>query len=93
VAALLREHGLARVAWCARGFDAIASDPHAVVARIERGLAPGAIVLAHEGSPHGRNLEAMTLLLQRLEALGYGTVLPEDLETAEAAPALSCKAP
>jgi peptidoglycan/xylan/chitin deacetylase (PgdA/CDA1 family) len=93
VAAPLREHGLARVAWCARGFDAIASDPRAVVARIERGLAPGAIVLAHEGSPHGRNLEAMTLLLQRLEALGYGTVLPEDLEAAEAAPALLCKAP
>ena len=36
VAAPLRSHGLARVAWSARGFDAVAADPAAVVARIER---------------------------------------------------------
>ena len=77
----LREHGLARVAWSARGFDALADDSRKVVARIERGLAPGAIVLLHEGAKHGRNVAILALLLQRLEALGYTTVLPEDLET------------
>ena len=87
VSAPLREHGLARVAWSARGFDALASDPQAVVARIERDLAPGAIVLLHEGAKHGRNVEALALLLQRLDALGYGTLLPEDVEADE--PALS----
>ncbi|MFZ5636444.1 MAG: polysaccharide deacetylase family protein [Pseudomonadota bacterium] len=77
VHAALKAHGLARAAWSARGFDAIAADPATVVARIERRLAPGAIVLLHEGAAHGRNVEIVRLLLQRLDALGYRTTLPE----------------
>lgn len=77
VAAALREHGLARVAWSARGFDAVAADPHAVVARIERDLAPGAIVLLHEGARHGRNVESLSLLLQSLDRKGYRALLPD----------------
>lgn len=84
-AGAMRDHGLARAAWTARGFDAVAADPATVVARIERGLAPGAIVLLHEGAGHGRNVAAIALLLRRLDTLGYGTVLPEDLEPAQAA--------
>ncbi|NUS39340.1 MAG: polysaccharide deacetylase family protein [Lysobacter sp.] len=80
VAAALYRTGLTRVAWCARGFDAVVADPQRVVGMVERHLAPGAIVLMHEGAPHGRNLEGMALLLQRLEALGYRTLLPEELE-------------
>ena len=83
VAAALKRHGLARVAWCARGYDAVAADPEKVVARIQRGLRPGAIVLLHEGAPHGRNVETLTLLLQRLDTLGYRTVLPESLEAVQ----------
>ena len=49
---------------------------------VERNLGPGAIVLMHEGAPHGRNLEGMSLLLQRLDELGYRTLLPESLEVA-----------
>lgn len=79
VAAPLHDCGLARVAWDARGFDAVKSDPTGVVSRIERGLSPGAIVLLHEGARHGRNVEMVALLLQRMQALGYATVLPEDL--------------
>ncbi len=81
----MRDLGLARAAWSARAFDAIVADPAIVVARIERGLAPGTIVLLHEGAGHGRNLEAIALLLRRLDELAYGTVLPEDLEAASAA--------
>ncbi|HET6434966.1 MAG TPA: polysaccharide deacetylase family protein [Xanthomonadaceae bacterium] len=84
VAAALHRSGLTRVAWCARGYDAVVADPRKAVALVERQLRPGAIVLMHEGSPHGRNLEAMALLLQRLDALGYRTLLPEDLEDAPA---------
>ncbi|MGQ4660955.1 polysaccharide deacetylase family protein [Lysobacter sp. F6437] len=80
VSAPLREHGLARVAWSARGFDAVAAEPEAVVARIERDLGPGAIVLLHEGARHGRNVETIALLLRRLDELGYRTVLPEMFE-------------
>jgi peptidoglycan/xylan/chitin deacetylase (PgdA/CDA1 family) len=75
----LREHDLARAAWSARGFDAVHTDPASVVARIERDLAPGAVVLLHEGARHGRSVEMIALLLQRMRALDYGTVLPEDL--------------
>ncbi len=79
VFAALKTHGLTRVSWCARGFDAVSSDPARAVARIERGLAPGAIVLLHEGAAHGSNIETIRLLLQRLDALGYRAVLPESL--------------
>ena len=39
-------------------------------------------LLLHEGAGHGRNVEALALLLQRLDARGYGTLLPEELEAA-----------
>ena len=80
VAPVLKAHGLARVAWSARGFDALSAEPAQVVARIERDLAPGAIVLLHEGAGHGRNIEVLAALLLRLDELGYRTVLPEELE-------------
>lgn len=84
VSAPLRDRGLARAAWDARGFDAVESDPAKVLARIERGLSPGAIVLLHEGARHGRNLETITLLLRRLYTLGYRCVLPEQTVVREA---------
>ncbi|HEY0503323.1 MAG TPA: polysaccharide deacetylase family protein [Lysobacter sp.] len=84
VAASLKRHGLARVAWSARGFDAVLADPARNVARIERDLAPGAIVLLHEGAPHGRSVETLAAVLQRLDASGYRSVLPERLEVAGA---------
>jgi peptidoglycan/xylan/chitin deacetylase (PgdA/CDA1 family) len=79
VAASLARLSLARVAWSARGYDAVTADPAKVVSRIERELAPGAIILMHEGAAHGRSVEALALLLQRLDARGYRTVLPEDI--------------
>ena len=85
VSAPLRDLGLARVAWCARGYDAVAADPDVVLARIERGLRPGAIVLLHEGAAHGRNVETISKVLDRLDALGYRSVLPEALEAGEIA--------
>jgi len=77
VARGLKRCGLARVAWSARGYDAVAAEPARVVARIERDLAPGAIVLMHEGAGHGRSVETMAALLERLRALGYRCVVPE----------------
>ena len=73
VASALKRAGLTRVAWSARGFDGVVADPARVLAAVQRKLAPGAIVLMHEGASHGRNLDAMALLLQRLNALGYRT--------------------
>ena len=78
VARALHAHQLARVAWSARGFDAVSASPSAVVQRIERKLAPGAIVLMHEGAAHGRNVETIQLLLRQLDAQGYRCVVPSD---------------
>lgn len=80
VHAPLKRLGLARVGWSARGFDGVRGDPAQVVARIERDLAPGVIVLLHEGAAHGGNVETVALLLHRLDALGYRSVLPEVAE-------------
>jgi peptidoglycan/xylan/chitin deacetylase (PgdA/CDA1 family) len=89
VASALKRERLTRVAWSARGFDAVVADVERVVRDVEAQLAPGAIVLMHEGAAHGRNLEAMALLLQRLDALGYRTLLPESLEVPAALPAVT----
>ena len=77
VAAVLKAHGMTRVAWSARGYDALASDPAMVADRIERNLAPGAIVLLHEGAKHGRNVDALRAVLARLDARGYRAIVPE----------------
>ncbi len=76
VSASLSRLGLARVAWSARGFDTVTADPAKVVARIESDLAPGAIILMHEGAGHGRSAEAVQVLLERMAVLGYRCVLP-----------------
>lgn len=78
----LKRHGLARVAWTARGFDGVACEPEQVLARIRRGIAPGAIVLLHEGAAHGHNVAILARLLDWLAVEGYTTVLPEHVEAA-----------
>ena len=77
VSAPLKAQGLARVAWSARGFDGVGVAPERVVARIAKDLAPGAIVLLHEGGAAGRSIETLGLLLERMRAEGWRTVLPE----------------
>ena len=76
VSAPLKRHGLARVAWSARGFDGVRGEPGQVVARITRQLHPGAIVLLHEGAAHGNNLVIIEGVLEALRRHGYDTVLP-----------------
>lgn len=79
VSAPLKRNGLARVAWSARGFDGVRGDPGGVVKRIADGLQPGAIVLLHEGAPHGNNLAIVEGVLAAMHERGYTTVLPENL--------------
>lgn len=77
---LLVRREIRLVGWTVRGLDTVSRDPAAVVARIRRGLRPGAILLLHEGhrtatAPdfHPRCLE---LTLTLLAAEGYRCVLP-----------------
>ena len=87
VSAPLRDIGLARVAWTARGYDAVEPNVERVLSRIERHLVPGAIVLLHEGAPHGHNVEMIARVLARLDELGYRAVLPRPQLQPQAAPA------
>ncbi|MEO6519156.1 MAG: polysaccharide deacetylase family protein [Pseudoxanthomonas sp.] len=79
VSAALKKHGLARVAWSARGFDGVRGETAEVVKRISDQLQPGAIVLLHEGAPHGNNLAIVQGVLQAMQARHYSSVLPEAL--------------
>ena len=79
VSAPLKDNGLARVAWSARGFDGVRGEPGAVVSRIVGQLRPGAIVLLHEGAPHGNNLAIIEGVLEAMRERGYTAILPEQL--------------
>ena len=91
VAPALVAHGLRRVSWSARGFDAVDGNTHRVFARLARGIAPGAILLLHEGGPD--SIALMDKLLTELDARGYRTVMPEAMEgLADAATAAAISA-
>lgn len=79
VAPALVAHGLRRVSWSARGFDAVDGNTHRVFARLARGIAPGAILLLHEGGPD--SVVLMTRVLDELNVRGYRAVLPEDMQS------------
>lgn len=62
--------------WSAAGLDGLpGADPESVVARIMRGVRPGAILLMHEG-PGRRSVETLRLLLEALSARGFRCVIP-----------------
>jgi peptidoglycan/xylan/chitin deacetylase (PgdA/CDA1 family) len=83
---VLHGSGLRHVAWTRRGFDAVESDAAAVARRLLAGLAPGDILLLHDGRAHGRRggsggnggnpvvLEVLPRLLDALVARGLRSV-------------------
>jgi len=67
-----RAEGLQVVGWTARGFDTRALDPGRIVKRILRGIAPGGVVLLHDGDIAADRLVATVReLLVSLRARGY----------------------
>jgi peptidoglycan-N-acetylglucosamine deacetylase len=74
----LRRRGLRHVGWSLRSLDTIRRDPAAVLARVERRVRPGDIVVLHEGPrlhPRVRR-HALERLLPALARRGYACVLP-----------------
>ena len=72
---VLRCVGLQRVSWSARGFDSVDNDDARVLARLVRGIAPGAVLMLHEDATRpGRCPRLTDALLQELSARGYRTV-------------------
>ncbi|MEO8382898.1 MAG: polysaccharide deacetylase family protein [Acidobacteriota bacterium] len=66
------------IGWSARAFDAVLSDPDEVVRRILPDVAPGAIVLLHQGRAH--SLEVIERVVTELQTRGYAFVVPEDAQ-------------
>ncbi|MEP6663136.1 MAG: polysaccharide deacetylase family protein [Verrucomicrobiota bacterium] len=70
-----RSLGLAVIGWNARSLDTKITQPEKILARIERRLQPGGIILLHDGNiPVERLLPTVKMLLDRLNALGYEVV-------------------
>jgi peptidoglycan/xylan/chitin deacetylase (PgdA/CDA1 family) len=78
LAPALRARGLAFVGWSARGLERWRGDANTVATRVLHHLAPGAILLLHEGPrvPAAIRVVAIQRVLDRLETLGYRCVVP-----------------
>lgn len=76
----LARAGLDLAAWTRRGFDTVTGDAGRVLARLVRGLAPGDILLLHDGSSARADsggavlLEALPRLLDAVAAAGLNPV-------------------
>ncbi|MFV2072271.1 MAG: polysaccharide deacetylase family protein [Thermoanaerobaculales bacterium] len=74
---LLARRGMTLVSWTRRGYDTVIRDPQRVLGRLVRGLAPGDILLLHDGSVSQDNggrpvvLEVLPRLLDELQARGF----------------------
>ncbi|MEO6871334.1 MAG: polysaccharide deacetylase family protein [Chthoniobacterales bacterium] len=77
---LLARREMRLIGWTVRGLDTMSRDPLAVLARIRRGLKPGAIILLHEGhrteSDPDFNPRCLELTLALLAEEGYRCVIP-----------------
>lgn len=78
LAPALALRSLACVGWSARGLERRRGDVNTVVERVTRGVAPGAILLLHEGRrlPQAMRVHAIGGVLERLRQLGYRCVVP-----------------
>jgi peptidoglycan/xylan/chitin deacetylase (PgdA/CDA1 family) len=75
-----RELGLTLAGYTARGLDRRPDAPEKIVGRLLARLQPGAIFLLHDaGVPRDRMLAAVTLVLDKLQAAGYGCVRLDEL--------------
>lgn len=68
---VLHGAGLRLVSWTRRGFDAVQKDPNAVARRLLHGLAPGDVLLLHDGNAfrNGGNPGVLEVLPRVLDAL------------------------
>jgi len=77
---VLHDTGLRHVSWTRRGYDTVERDPGKVAGRLLRGLAPGDVLLLHDGSAARDRrgtpvvLEALPRVLDALEARGLTAV-------------------
>lgn len=73
---VLRRRGLKLIGWNVRGFDGVKSNPRDVVNRVVRKLAPGAIVVLHQGREN--SLQVLEAVIEAVQSRGYSFVIPRD---------------
>lgn len=78
LASALGTRGLTAVGWSARGLEYRGGGPEAVASRVLHDVAPGAILLLHEGPRIAADIRvhAMRRVLERLGDAGYRCVVP-----------------
>jgi peptidoglycan/xylan/chitin deacetylase (PgdA/CDA1 family) len=77
VAPALAKLGLVRVSWSGRGLETVDGSDSRVLARLQRAIAPGAILTLHEGLAPGRTARLLDALLRALDQRGYRAVVPD----------------
>ncbi|HEV2722466.1 MAG TPA: polysaccharide deacetylase family protein, partial [Thermoanaerobaculia bacterium] len=70
---ILAKRGMRLIGWSVRGLDTIGGD---AVARVMRGVRPGAIVVLHQGRPS--SLQTIERVVEALQGAGYALVIPDD---------------
>jgi peptidoglycan-N-acetylglucosamine deacetylase len=73
---VLARNGMRLIGWTMRGFDAVMNDVDQIVARMLPRLAPGAILVLHQGRPH--SLRAIEQMIEAVQERGYAFVIPDD---------------
>ena len=80
---ILFRAGLRLVSWTRRGFDALEKDPRKIARRLLAGLAPGDILLLHDGSTrHGGNPVVLEVLPRLLDELASRKLRSVAIESA-----------
>lgn len=75
-----RNLNLKVIGWTIRSLDTVIASPEKVVARVTRGLEPGAIILLHDGNiPAEKLVATVKSLLDTLRGLGYEIVRLDEL--------------
>lgn len=72
----LARRGMRLIGWSVRSFDAVLRDPEEVFARIAPKLAPGAILVLHQG--RGHSLRVIERVIAGVRERGYRFVIPRD---------------
>lgn len=73
---VLAREGMPLIGWTARGFDAVGSDVERIVERLVPQLAPGAILVLHQGREH--SLRVIERVIAAIQERGYALVVPDD---------------
>jgi peptidoglycan/xylan/chitin deacetylase (PgdA/CDA1 family) len=76
---LLARRGMTLTGWSVRTFDGVRGDAGAVVSRVTRSLAPGTIVVLHQGRPWSATVIAG--VIDAVLASGYTFVIPSGRRT------------